>query len=277
MALGSGRLTSCQAYCSDSVALDAAGVVSGSCQPDGDALGATRRLAGSDAALCRHGGERQRESRCVSSFRCNWHLCKIPSCGSHCPEPAQVLSLVGGTVNVLRWPERQFQPAPGRPGRFDYWLNSHQVSILTWLPRWCFTQHRSQVQIVSWRAPTLVLAADARPGGPCHGTSLQRCHIGLEGLQQRSPLPDLSWVQAVRVAHAWSIRHLDLQGRLPSRHGEFSIRVAIPSMRCFTNPLQPAEPCVTCLASIALCQQHLVVSRFRIGLQQSASNEACSL
>ncbi len=57
---------------------------------------------------------------------------EIKSICSHCPEPVQVLSLVGGTVNVLRWPERQFQPAPGRPGRFDYWLNSHQVSVLMW-------------------------------------------------------------------------------------------------------------------------------------------------
>lgn len=39
----------------------------------------------------------------------------------------EVLSLLGGTVNAMRWPERHFQPKPGQPGRFDYWLNSHQL------------------------------------------------------------------------------------------------------------------------------------------------------
>ena len=134
--LALGWLMTRQAYCHDRAALSAAGIVSSACQPDGDALGAARWLASGDAALYCDGGERRRMLCCTACSRCCRHPGKITSFCRHSPEPVQVLSLVGGTVNVLRWPERQFQPAPGRPGRFDYWLNSHQVSVLMWLPMW---------------------------------------------------------------------------------------------------------------------------------------------
>mmetsp|Transcript_18221 Transcript_18221/g.54829 ORF Transcript_18221/g.54829 Transcript_18221/m.54829 type:complete len:345 (-) Transcript_18221:1785-2819(-) len=39
----------------------------------------------------------------------------------------EVLSFVGAVVNVARVPERWFQPAPGKPGFFDVWFNSHMV------------------------------------------------------------------------------------------------------------------------------------------------------
>ncbi|GAB4819451.1 hypothetical protein N2152v2_006497 [Parachlorella kessleri] len=40
----------------------------------------------------------------------------------------EAYSLVGGTVNALRVPERWFQPRdPQLPGPLDYWLNSHQI------------------------------------------------------------------------------------------------------------------------------------------------------
>jgi len=40
-----------------------------------------------------------------------------------------VWSFIGGALNALRAPERWFQPKRGQPGRFDYWLNSHQVCL----------------------------------------------------------------------------------------------------------------------------------------------------
>ena len=39
----------------------------------------------------------------------------------------QVWSLIGGTLNAMRAPECWFQPERGQAGRFDVWLNSHQV------------------------------------------------------------------------------------------------------------------------------------------------------
>ncbi len=40
----------------------------------------------------------------------------------------QVYSLLGGAINMLRVPERWFQPDdPAKPGPLDYWFNSHQI------------------------------------------------------------------------------------------------------------------------------------------------------
>ena len=45
---------------------------------------------------------------------------------------AQVCNVTGATINVLRIPERWFQPRAKHraAGRFDYWLNSHQLMHL---------------------------------------------------------------------------------------------------------------------------------------------------
>lgn len=45
---------------------------------------------------------------------------------------AEVLSLLGGMINALRFPERLVKPsvkksAPQEVGQFDYWFNSHQI------------------------------------------------------------------------------------------------------------------------------------------------------
>ena len=60
-----------------------------------------------------------------NSLSCAYHDCKV--------DGMQATSFIGAFVNVLRVPEKWFHSeaaaAQGRKvaGRFDYWLNSHQI------------------------------------------------------------------------------------------------------------------------------------------------------
>lgn len=53
--------------------------------------------------------------------------------------------MAGATINVLRIPERWFQPSGKRKaGRFDFWLNSHQLMhVLVTIAMLCLNQGAS--------------------------------------------------------------------------------------------------------------------------------------
>lgn len=122
------------------------------------------------------------------------------------PSFTQALSLIGGTVNAMRWPERHFQPKPGQPGRFDYWLNSHQVTVLhsssvrqLWSCKWASA---GLFDAVISQKSQILHAADAHPGGHRDGAPASGRHIGLAGLQQRNSLPHLEHAGAGSSAQA---------------------------------------------------------------------------